>query len=298
MDNRIRELQLLDVRLDPTEAEAWLLVHPAELTSTTQVRGRLTGPRCPYTTTVEVAYPFREHSRQYEADGPPRVVLRVIIPEPSFWDPQTPFLYEGPVELLQGGQVCQQVQVKHGLRAVRLGPRGLEVNGKPLQVCGIRRSKCTDQQARLLHEKGYNLLLPAAVEDESLWDTADQWGFLMLHWLVRKDDWKLATSLKTHPCCLGWLVAEGPDREALLEYALTLADPARGHFVGVELNAAPAGPLPEQVSFVVCRADSLAAVEPVPLPRILLLPESGAEQVPSLPPSAGILGWITERSEG
>src|SRR5262249_21007677 len=146
-------------------------------------------------------YPFREHSRQYERDDTPRLILRGIIPEPSWWDPQTPFLYEGPVELLQDGQVCQEVQVRHGLRVARLGPRGVDLNGKPLQVVGIRRGKCTEQQARLLHEKGYNTLLPAAVEDESLWDTADRWGFLVIHHLVTKDDWKVATSLSTHPCC-------------------------------------------------------------------------------------------------
>ena len=71
----------------------------------TQVRGRLTGPRCPYTTTVEVAYPFREHSRDYGEGGSPRLTLRAIIPEPSWWDPQTPFLYEGPVELWQDGRL-------------------------------------------------------------------------------------------------------------------------------------------------------------------------------------------------
>jgi hypothetical protein len=298
MDNRIRELQLLDMRLDPTEAEVYLSVYPAQLTSTTQVRGRLTGPRCPYTTTVEVAYPFREHSRQYEADGPPKLVLRVIIPEPSFWDPQTPFLYEGPLELLQGGQVCQQLQVKHGLKAGRVGPRGVEINGKPLKVCGICRGKCTDQQARLLHEKGYNTLLPAAVEDESLWDTADQWGFLVIHTLVTGDDWKLATSLKTHPCCLGWLVGEGPDRDQLLEYALALADPARGHYVGVELNSAPAQPLPGGVSFLACEAKNLAKVEQIPLPKLVLLADR--DDAPEPPPelSPGILGWVSQRAEG
>src|SRR5947209_11341595 len=119
MDNRIREVHIWDSRIEPVEAEVLLSVYPEHLRSSTQVRGRLNGPRCPYTTTVEVAYPLREHSRQYESEGEPRVLSRVLIPEPSLWDPQTPFLYEGPVELWQGGQMCQQVLIRHGLRRIQ-----------------------------------------------------------------------------------------------------------------------------------------------------------------------------------
>src|SRR4051794_27732173 len=196
MDNHIRSIHLSDMRLDPTEAEVYVLVRPERLTSTTQVRGRLTGPHSPYTTTVEVAYALREHSRQDESEGPARLTLRVIIPEPNFWDPQTAFLYEGPVELWQDGRLAQQVQVKHGLRVTRMGPRAVQVNGKPLKVCGIRRSKCTDEQAEFLHGKGYNTLLASAIADDGLWDTADRWGFAVIHRLGAKEELPLAAALK------------------------------------------------------------------------------------------------------
>src|SRR5947209_19355800 len=129
MDNRIREVHIWDSRIEPVEAEVLLSVYPEHLRSSTQVRGRLNGPRCPYTTTVEVAYPLREHSRQYEPEGPARLLLRVVVPEPNFWDPQTAFLYEGFLELWQDGQRTQQAHLKHGLRAAQLGPRTLTLNG-------------------------------------------------------------------------------------------------------------------------------------------------------------------------
>jgi hypothetical protein len=298
MDNRIRTYHLHDMRLDPVEAEVWVSASPEQLTSTTQLRGRLVGPRCPYTTTVEVAYAFREHSRQYESEGAPRLLLRVVIPEPSLWDPQTPFLYEGALELWQSGQLCQQVQVKHGLRTLQLGARGLEVNGKSLPICGIRRSKCTDQQARLLHEKGFNTVLPAAVEDESFWDVADRWGFLVIHGIADSEDLKRVSSLKGHPCCFGWLVTQGPRFEERLTVALALADPALGHYVGVELNSAPTTPLPRGISFLACEAKNLARVEQIPLPKVLLMADS--DDAPKSPPQASptILGWISQRAEG
>jgi hypothetical protein len=294
MDNRIREMYVYDSRITPVEAEVIISVHPERLTSTTQVRGRLTGPRCPYTTTVEVAYPLREHSRQYESEGPPRIITRVIIPEPSFWDPQTPFLYEGVVELWQSGVLCQQFPVKHGLRVTRMGPRALHLNGKPLKVCGIRRSKCTEQQAEVLHGKGYNTLLASAVEDESLWGTADRWGFLVIHYLRDRQDLKFAAQ-KKHPSCLGWLVAERARGEEWLIAAYSQADPARGHYVGVELNAVPKEPLPGKVSFLACQAETLAAIERVPMPKLALVPERAEDAAePTFAESAAVLGWVSE----
>src|SRR5437763_797077 len=99
MINRIKRIHLFDARLDPAEAEIYISVYPEQLTSTTQVRGRLTGPRCPYASTVEVGYALREHSREYSLTDIPHLSMRVIIPEPNFWEPETPFLYEGALEL-------------------------------------------------------------------------------------------------------------------------------------------------------------------------------------------------------
>ena len=99
MPNRIQRILVFQSRLTPTEAELWISVYPEQLASDTQIRGRLMGPRCQYSTTVEVAYPLREWKRSYETEDVPHVSLRVIIPEPNFWDPQSPFRYEGPVEL-------------------------------------------------------------------------------------------------------------------------------------------------------------------------------------------------------
>jgi beta-galactosidase/beta-glucuronidase len=141
MTNRIRHILVQDGRLDPAAAEVYVAVYPERLTSTTQVRGRLTGPRCAYASTVEVAYPLREHEREYESEGTPHVTLRVIIPEASLWDPESPFLYEGPLELWQGGQRVGELQLRHGLRWANLGPRGLRWNGRLLTVRGATREQ-------------------------------------------------------------------------------------------------------------------------------------------------------------
>jgi hypothetical protein len=112
MTNRIIDVTVSNYRLDPHETELRIHVEVADITSTTEIRGRLVGPRCEYSTTVEIAYPMREVER-----SPNHVVVRVVIPEANWWEPETPFLYEGPVELWQDGKLCDRRDVSHAIRA-------------------------------------------------------------------------------------------------------------------------------------------------------------------------------------
>src|SRR5947208_5556374 len=104
MANHIRELQVTQRRWDAAEAELWITVTPEQLTPTTELRGRLVGPRCPGVSTVEVAYPLRPLPRS--GDTPAALTARVIIPDPLAGEPNRSFYYEGPVELWQDGQKC------------------------------------------------------------------------------------------------------------------------------------------------------------------------------------------------
>jgi len=68
--NRIKRVSIFCAAATPAEAEMWISVYPVSLTSTTQVRGRLMGPRCRYASTVEVAYPLREQSPDMAEEEP------------------------------------------------------------------------------------------------------------------------------------------------------------------------------------------------------------------------------------
>jgi hypothetical protein len=91
-------------RLDPTLAELHLTF--ANLPEDVEVRGRLMGPRCPGTSTVEVAYPL-----QRLAPG----VYRVRIPEPVLWSAERPCVYEGPMEFRRKADVIGTRVVSVGL---------------------------------------------------------------------------------------------------------------------------------------------------------------------------------------
>lgn len=290
MTNRIREVHVSNPLLDPATTHVWIAVYPDELTSTTQVRGRLMGPRCVYATTVEVAYPLREISREYATTGTPRITVRVVIPEASFWDPESPFLYEGPLELWQGGQCCEQRLLRHGLRQLTLGPRGLRWNGRPLMVRGVARSTCSEAEARLLRQVGYNtLLVDVRPETAGVWDAADRLGFLVLGRIemADPDQRQQVQALAAHPCCLGWLLrgAEGVPEERVVAGIEGLRSPWQEQLVGVELAQPPRGPLPTTMAFVACTVERLPELGAVPLPRLVL----GGE-APGAAPE--ILGWI------
>lgn len=288
MTNRIREIQVLDGRLDPAEAEIWLSVLPERLTSTTQVRGRLMGPRCPYASTVEVAYPLREHSREYESTGIPRLLLRVIIPEPSWWDPQSPFLYQGPVELWQNGQRCDSVQLSHGLRTLKVGPQGLRCNGRLLPLRGVAREQCSEEDARQLHQAGFNTLLVSATAGAAgLWDISDRFGFFILGRLTNEADFGRVKQLAPHDSCLGWVLSPELWRDPLVALCLPHPVSVRQELIGLELDQRPSGPLPERIHFVACPEELLPELGAIDLPKIVLKRKAG-----DAGPAPGILGWI------
>src|SRR5437879_11187839 len=104
MLNRIHEICIVNRRLDPTETVLNIALEVDNATPTTEVRGRLMGPRCAYLSTVEIAFPLREVER-----NDAYLLMEIIIPEPSWWEPKSPFLYEGPLELWQDGQLCERL---------------------------------------------------------------------------------------------------------------------------------------------------------------------------------------------
>jgi hypothetical protein len=115
MSNHIRKTTVEVRRLSPAEAEVWVTAEVDAVTPTTELRGRLLGPRCPGASTIEVAYPLRSLPPQ----GASTLAARVIIPEPNLWTEQTPFYYEGPLELWQDGQRCDTATVALALKVSR-----------------------------------------------------------------------------------------------------------------------------------------------------------------------------------
>jgi hypothetical protein len=233
VSNRILSVVLRDASLVPAEAVVHVTVTVERLDAGTEVRGRLMGPRCRFASTIEVAY----HLRKLSSSGG-SVTLRAVIPEASFWDPQAPHLYGGPVELWQDGQRVEAVTVRHGLRHVALGPRGLRVNGHLLRLRGRRAAALDDGAALALREAGYNLVVaPVNQETKAIWEVADRIGLFVLG---EEGDASLQNELSRHPSCLGWLAGdEGVIvRQADARFAVRRAPEGNGDHPVLLLDAA------------------------------------------------------------
>jgi hypothetical protein len=294
MSNRMRSCSIGFPPFDPAVAEGLVWIYPERLTWKTEVRGRLTGPRCYYSSTVEVAYPLREQSRDFglRTDPSPNIHIhaRVIIPEPSFWDPVSPFLYDGVIELWEDDQLCQQLRVQRGLRTISLGHQGLRCNGALLALRGIILAAATEEELLRLRQAGYNLLL-APFSATGLLELADKLGFLVLSRITNPDDWRHLEDRVSHPSCLGHTFDV-----RLLENSGESSYPILGSWTlqGIELSRRPAAPLPKGTQFVLCPEELLSDLAQVKLPKLVLTSTrldnaKRSDQTATLP---GILGWI------
>ncbi len=276
MDNRIVDVRIEDRSLDPASAEVWVTVTPGRLTPTTEVRGRLMGPRSPYASTVEIAYPLAP-LRRPEPTVPGALRSRVVLPEPSLWSPEGPYLYEGPVELWQDGQRCQRVTLRHGLRQLAVGPRGLRVNGRPLTLSGVACEACFPEQALALRRAGRNALFsPLRPETVPVWDAADRYGFLVLGRLepdvLSEVAAHLLQALSRRPGCLGWVVGQEWLTDGRLDRLARALEGPGAPPVGVEVGHDAVAALPDSVRFVVCRSESFPALAGTGRPAVVLEP--------------------------
>lgn len=152
--------------LDPVRAEIgidWAAWQPGD-----EIRGKLRGPSCRYASTIEIAYPVT----------PSKAGYRIVLPEPSAWDPISPFVYTGKLELVRAGECIQEVRVVHGLLQLVPTPAGLRLNGKPFELRPIA-PLATDEAALLdLRAQGFNSLQVDSA-DPFLWDRAARIGFFL-----------------------------------------------------------------------------------------------------------------------
>jgi hypothetical protein len=293
MTNSIKSIDIWNHRLDAALAEVTVSVTPEHVHSMTQVRGKLVGPQCPYASTVEVAYAFRETSREYASTGIPRITCRALIPEPSLWDPVSPFLYKGQVQLWENGKQCDVVRIIHCLRELSLGQSGLRLNGAALLLKGKSLiGPVSESEAISQHQQDINtLVVDASNSTPDLWDMVDRLGFVILTRISNEQELKIALGrerVRNRSFCLGWLISpQAVERAIALIAARTLPNALSTPLLGLELTQAPSGPIPEGFTFVAYEeglAPSLAGIE---LPTLLLASDANARQR-----LAAKLGWI------
>jgi hypothetical protein len=278
------------VRLTQAEAEIRFLVSFSVAAENLHVRGRLMGPRCPYAATVEVAYPLRELERNDNPAGGASILLRTIIPEPSMWDPQSPFLYSGPVGIWQGDQQLEQQNVQLGFIGWGLGTRGLRVNGKYIDLQASVVAGLDEPTAKLLREQSVNcIVVDVGRAPPTTWEVADRYGFFVLGRVGDSTAWDQARIFEGRPGCLGWILR--PD--ALPAFKPKNFDgtsyTGSAPLIGLELEQLPEQPIPG-ISFLVAASGVLAQPNTMGLPWLRV--ERSGDQSSTLDLSASIMGTL------
>lgn len=278
------------VRLTQAEAELRFLVSLSGAADDLQVRGRLMGPRCPYAATVEVAYPLRELERDRDPAGSTGILLRTVIPEPSMWDPESPFLYAGPLGVWRGDKLLEQQIQQVGFIGWGLGTRGLRVNGKYLDLQATVVKELNAETAPLLREQHFNCVVVDVSEAScSTWDMADRFGFFVLGRISQAEAWSLARRLEGRPSSLGWILSQkalaGFKPKAFEGTSYTGSAP----LIGLEVEQIPEQPIPG-VSFLIAAPGILERPNASGLPWLRI--ERGGGQEETLDLASGILGTL------
>lgn len=282
--HHLDQVHLRVARLQPAEVELHVDFHLDQPLEELELRGRLMGPRCAYASTVEVAYHLRFLGWPAPKSG--HIQGRIIIPEPSLWEPMCPHLYHGPLELWQAGQPLVQVQASIGLRHATL-KQGLFWNGHLLPLHGRVVGSLNDASARELRHAGVNLVLVPPDEDAGqILEVAGRHGLLVLFHLTDpgQKGINLGLTLPHEPSWLGCLVrVELLEKEA---FQFCSSPNQRGRLLGVELISF--GNRPGVGNFICCPAGLLPAAAETRVPVLL----RGRPEI--VPDGMALLGYIEE----
>lgn len=148
------------VRMEPVLAELHLRITPDPM-ELPEGRVRLLGPSCLYASTVEIAYPAHPLGRPGET--------RILLPEPSYWEPESPFLYHLIVEYRPQGLPVRSRRFPLPLRRFQVLGNRCRLNGKDLHLVGRRVSGVEVEDLDRFRAEGCNaLVLDANVGPEAI----------------------------------------------------------------------------------------------------------------------------------
>lgn len=132
--------------------------------------GQVRGPRCLHAETLPLTSPLVDL-------GPgPTLLAQALLPEPCFWTPDLPAIYDVTVNLLRGTEIVASTRREIGLRPLGIRGRHLSYGGKRWVLRGVSTHSTTERLPRTWHEA-----LAAYVTDGSDSDAlveSSQWGAL------------------------------------------------------------------------------------------------------------------------
>jgi hypothetical protein len=141
--------------------------------------GQVRGPRCLHAETLPLTSPLVDL-------GPgPTLLARALVPDPVFWSPDLPAIYDVTVNLLRGTEVIASERREIGLRSFGVRGQRFYLEGKPWVLRGVRDRSTTAKLPRAWHE--FSAAYVASSESNENVAEASQFGALAVVEVAAED---------------------------------------------------------------------------------------------------------------
>ncbi len=108
--------------------------------------GFVRGPRCLQAETLPLT------AKLVDLGPGPTLLARALVPEPCFWSPDLPAIYDVTVNLLRGEEVIATERREIGLRSFGVKGQNLMLDGKRWVLRGVTASSTVATLPRAWHE--------------------------------------------------------------------------------------------------------------------------------------------------
>jgi hypothetical protein len=108
--------------------------------------GQVRGPRCSRAQTLPLTSPLVDL-------GPgPTLLARALVPDPCFWSPDLPAIYDVTVNLLRGTELIATVRRELGFRSLGVRGRNFALESKRWVLRGVSTHSTTERLPQAWHE--------------------------------------------------------------------------------------------------------------------------------------------------
>lgn len=149
-----------------------------------QLTGSLVGPSCLYAQTLPARFEFTDR-------GPGDSLLaEAVVPEPCFWTPDMPQLYQADVQLRRGDEVLTRATHPFGIRNLGASRRDLYYDNKRWVLRGVCRDKLPPTDLAAWREADTAMVVKNP--DDELCQQASRVGVLIVARLKRTETHEIA----------------------------------------------------------------------------------------------------------
>lgn len=165
--------------------------------------GFVRGPRCYYATTLPTSF------RLQDAGRGPSLLAKAVIPDPAYWSPDTPHIYDVTVELRRGSELIDRDERQIGFKPLGISGRHFTWEGKPWVLRGASNQTIDADDLSNWQDRSTSILFMNPPTDDQL-EAASTKGVLC--WLLMpilestKTMRNAMWSLSAFPSVAGYLI--------------------------------------------------------------------------------------------